>query len=196
MGKTTLGTSLDDNGVTTRYLKIPNRGTEIGKVIDAYLKRQVAMNDTQAQLLFTANLLYEKEAIEQLLREGIDVVLDRYIPSAVVYYSHNMGTRERAWIETMNRGLPKPDLVIVLRLTTDDALWRINKREMMIGVKRERYDEITTHKNISRLFDEIYGGEPGVVFVNAGNDPDEVRAEVSNLIDGVSVEGKPLERYS
>lgn len=195
VGKTTLGTSLDDGGMTRCYMKIPNRDTVIGQVIDKYLKKEIEMDDAQAQLLFTANLLYDKNAILNSLREGKTVILDRYIPSAVVYYSHNVGVISRRWIETINRGLPKPDLVVVLQLDRDEALWRINKREMMISIKRERYDDLMTHDSISKLFTDVYGGSPDTVFVDAKEDPSTLRAKVGLLIAELDIDDRPITYY-
>lgn len=197
-GKTTLGKNVE-NGHDRVYMKLPNRETVIGQVLDKYLKGGVpGMDDKQAQLLFTANLLFDKPKIEAALAAGKTVILDRYIPSAVVYYSFNVGSVQQQWIESLNADLPKPDMVVVLVLSPDEALRRINVRAggaTVVGVTRELYDTLTTQTEISKLYQGVYGDDPDTVFLDGDKTPEELRGELLRLINTLDIDDKPLRRY-
>lgn len=127
-GKTTLSKNLYkklseseiiiQNKIPVKKIKFPDRNTEIGGIIDKYLKNQINLNPYTIHLLFSAN---RWENIDKL-KDGI-VLLDRYIPSGVSY-SLSLGCDEK-WVDLADKGLPEPDLFIFLDLKPEDAIKRM-----------------------------------------------------------------------
>jgi len=80
--------------------KFPDRETPIGKLIDAFLKRDIEMPAEAIHLIFSANrwelkywsigafralTVFYRQKLEETLKAGISVIMDRYIYSGVAY---------------------------------------------------------------------------------------------------------------
>lgn len=88
-GKTTqskrLATILQTLGITVKNLRFPERNTEIGKMIGLFLQSKKKMSNELLHLLFSANRWELKEEIEDYLRKGHVVLIDRYAYSGIAY---------------------------------------------------------------------------------------------------------------
>ncbi|OAR02000.1 hypothetical protein LLEC1_05916, partial [Akanthomyces lecanii] len=88
-GKTTqvklLGQKLAEQGRLVKLMRFPDRTTQIGQMIDSYLKSAVRMDDHAIHLLFSANRWEAAEGINTLLESGTTIVCDRYAHSGMVY---------------------------------------------------------------------------------------------------------------
>jgi len=88
-GKTTqcklLVEAMNDKGYKTVWMAFPNRTTEIGRILDQYLKGDILMDPHVAKLLFLANISEMYQYIRNTLDSGVHIVCDRYIISHWVY---------------------------------------------------------------------------------------------------------------
>jgi dTMP kinase len=97
---------LNGRGVRTEAWRFPDRGSAVGRVLDSYLKSGTELDDAAVHLLFSANRWEKRCAfararrprslrpsltapasalLEQALREGTTLVVDRYAYSGVAF---------------------------------------------------------------------------------------------------------------
>lgn len=67
------------------YMNFPNRSTDCGKLINAFLTHQQDFDLETIHLLFTMNRWESKKQMERLLNDGTSLVVDRYSYSGVAY---------------------------------------------------------------------------------------------------------------
>lgn len=178
-GKTTLCKQLVQTLKNAEYIKLPDRGTPTGKLIDGFIKKEVQFsedhesNERAAQMLFAANNMEKRATLIKKLNAGITLVFDRYVPSGIVYHSCSLGTDETAFITALNRGMPKPDVVFVLKLPFEVA----SQRRKDYG--KERNDNKEMHDLVSAQFRTTC---PTAHFVDATQTPTAVLEEVMDSI--------------
>lgn len=157
-GKTTLALLLASH-LGAEYIKLPDRSTPTGKLIDSFLKKELEFskdayeNERIAQLVFAANNAEKRSFIVDLLNRGRDVVLDRYLDSACVYFSQATRTLGHDLILSFSDGMPAPDLVCVLELPWDIAETRRAHRG---DAKRERNDFKEVHEAVAHGFRDMW----------------------------------------
>jgi dTMP kinase len=74
-GKTTqckrLVERLKQQNVNVKFMNFPDRSTESGKIIDAYLRKAKNLSDEAIHLLFTTNRWEAKNEMEKALKTGM-----------------------------------------------------------------------------------------------------------------------------
>lgn len=123
VGKSTLAKKLVEHLEKMRspvtYCRFPDRTTPVGQLIDDYLKTSSKqVDDHVMHLLFSANRWELSKRIRNTLLQGTTVIVDRYAYSGIAYSSAKSGLSIK-WCCEMERGLPRPDLVIYLQLKRD-----------------------------------------------------------------------------
>eukprot|EP01031_Cornospumella_fuschlensis_P041738 gene41738-50940_t len=68
-------------------IRFPDRTTVIGGLINNYLQSTQELNDCSIHLLFSANRWESSVTLEKKLKEGVNLVCDRYAYSGVAYSS-------------------------------------------------------------------------------------------------------------
>lgn len=109
--------SLMAKGHKAQYMNFPDRTTESGKKINAYLTNQKEFAHKDIHLLFTENRWEAKDKMEQLLRDGVTLIVDRYSYSGVAFSAAKGLDIE--WCKEAENGLLKPDLVLMLNMTAE-----------------------------------------------------------------------------
>ena len=104
----------------SEILKFPQRDSDVGKLIDLYLKKKTVLGDELVHLLFSANRWEFKDYILDTLKSGTSVILDRYAYSGVAY-STAKGL-DFNWCFAPDIGLPAPDLVFYFEVESADLL--------------------------------------------------------------------------
>ena len=131
--------------------RFPDRTTEIGTMINAYLGRSKELDDAAVHLLFSANR-WEKRA--ELLRElsrGVTLVCDRYAFSGVAFTAAKNGPGMGLdWCRAPDEGLPSPDAVLFLDLDPAEA-------ERRGGFGEERYESPEMLESVRAAFGELAG---------------------------------------
>jgi dTMP kinase len=107
-----LSSWLTSKGMKTRTLSFPVYETVIGREIRRFLDGTVNYPQEVRALLYAANR-WEKKADLEAILAGTDVtIVNRYTGSNLAYGISNGLDLE--WLLTLEAGLPKPDLVLVL----------------------------------------------------------------------------------
>jgi dTMP kinase len=99
-------------GVDTEHMSFPDYDTPIGKEIKAFLSGRRAYPVELQHLLFAANRWEKLENIKSSLRAGEVIVVNRYTDSNLAYGKAN--GLDTVWLASLENGLPRADLVIVL----------------------------------------------------------------------------------
>lgn len=98
-----------------KYINFPDRTTECGSLINSYLTNKTDLNDETIHLLFTINRWEAMKKMEKLLCDGVTLIVDRYSYSGVAFSAAKGLDLE--WCKAPERGLLKPDLVLLLTMT-------------------------------------------------------------------------------
>ncbi|XP_074046780.1 thymidylate kinase isoform X2 [Macrotis lagotis] len=115
--------TLLQSGHSAELLRFPERSTEIGKLLNSYLQKKIHMEDHTVHLLFSANRWEQVPLIKEKLSQGITLVVDRYAFSGVAFTSAKENF-SLDWCKQPDVGLPKPDLILFLHLSSLEAAKR------------------------------------------------------------------------
>ncbi|XP_010223033.1 PREDICTED: thymidylate kinase [Tinamus guttatus] len=74
----------------------PQRSTELGRLLGAYLGREKSLEDHAVHLLFSANRWEHVPLMKEKLHQGITLVVDRYAFSGVAFTSAKQLSPEEA----------------------------------------------------------------------------------------------------
>jgi len=118
-GKSTQCRLLHEKLEHSILVNFPDRTTPIGKMIDLYLKAGYTLDQHAIHLLFSANRWEIASRIQMHLDKGHDVITDRYSYSGIAY-SHALGL-SLEWCNGPDQGLPTPDLVFYMDISTQLA---------------------------------------------------------------------------
>lgn len=83
--------SLKKHGKEAELIAFPDRTTPVGKILGEYLSNKADLNDKALHLLFTANRFENMNKMKKLLYSGVNVVVDRYSFSGIVFSSAKNG---------------------------------------------------------------------------------------------------------
>ena len=145
VGKSTLAKKLVEHLEKTRksvsYCRFPDRTTPVGQLIDEFLKNSSKrVDDHVMHLLFSANRWELAKRIKATILQGTTVVVDRYSYSGIAYSSVKRDL-SFDWCRAMERGLPRPDLVIYLELPLETQCSRP-------GFGDERYETVQIQEQV------------------------------------------------
>ncbi|OQR94746.1 thymidylate kinase [Achlya hypogyna] len=131
----------------------PDRTTSIGSTINAYLSNTCEMNDRAIHLLFSANRWEAADRLRENLAQGRHVIMDRYSYSGVAFTAaKNQPGLNLEWCMQPEVGLPKPDVVIFLNISIEDAAKRSAYGE-------ERYEKREFQERVYENFHRIMATE-------------------------------------
>ncbi|XP_015226598.1 PREDICTED: thymidylate kinase [Cyprinodon variegatus] len=174
-GKTTqcqrLVQALQQSGRPAEMIRFPDRSTAIGQVISAYLEKKSELEDHTVHLLFSANRWELVPVMKKKLEQGVTLVVDRYSFSGVAFTSAKLGLCQD-WCMNPERGLPKPDLVMFLKMNPAEAAAR-----GQFGT--ERYETSSFQKAVQEKFERIMK-DPSVNWkvIDASQNIEEVHNDI------------------
>jgi len=174
--------SLNKAGKTARYVKFPDRTTATGVMINSYLTSNAQQDDHSIHLLFSANRWEAIQGILQAIADGVTVIIDRYSFSGAVYSAaKDNPDLNLQWAWACEAGLPKPDLVLFLDLSSEEAARRG-------GYGEERYETENMQTRVKSLFDDLFTRLPEleVKRINAGQSIDDVAADIMQVFEKAS----------
>lgn len=163
-GKTTQSTklveALNNMKIPAKKISFPDRSTPIGSVINDYLSRKIELPDRSIHLLFSANRWELEPEIRKQIESGITLIVDRYSYSGVVFTSAKQCV-DFNWCCGPENGLPKPDLVMFLKLSIEE----MTKRS---GFGDERYENVEFQNKVDQNYDKFQNDK--FIQVNAAQD--------------------------
>jgi len=112
-GKTTQAKLLEKKlGSKSVRIDFPDYSTPVGKEIRQFLDGKRNYPDEVKMILLSANRWEKKGEIEKMVSKGTTVIMNRYYQSNLVY-GISKGLK-LDWLLSLDKGLPKADLVIVI----------------------------------------------------------------------------------
>ncbi|XP_025408132.1 LOW QUALITY PROTEIN: thymidylate kinase [Sipha flava] len=150
-GKTTqsskLVEALNNLKIPAKKISFPDRSTPIGSIINDYLSKKIDLPDKSVHLLFSANRWELEPEIRKQIEAGVTLIVDRYSYSGVVFTSAKQSI-DFEWCCGPENGLPKPDLVMFLKLPISDIIKRS-------GFGDERYENIEFQNKVDKNYEKF-----------------------------------------
>jgi len=131
-----LAKALKAQKIKTAVFDFPDYSTVIGKEINSYLHGKRKFPSEIIHYLYAANRWEKLEEIKKAAAKNSVLIMNRYYHSNLVYGIAN-GLKEK-WLQKLEEGLPKADLVIVLDASQNDSFSR--KKSMRDRFEKEDRD--------------------------------------------------------
>ena len=141
---TMLEKALKKRKIKTKLFHFPDYKTPIGKEIRKYLDGKRKFPPQAIHCLLSANRWEKLEQIKDAQEKNSVLIMNRYYHSNLVYGLAN-GMKEK-WLDNLDVGLPKADLVILLDVTQKESF----NRQKTKRDKFEKNEEFL--RKISRIY--------------------------------------------
>lgn len=119
---TMLEKALKKRKIKTKLFHFPDYKTPIGKEIRKYLDGKRKFSTQVIHCMLSANRWEKFEQIKSAQEKNSVLIMNRYYHSNLVYGLAN-GMKEK-WLENLDAGLPKADLVILLDVSQKESFNR------------------------------------------------------------------------
>jgi dTMP kinase len=169
-----LADRLKKEGLSIATMAFPQYSTKIGDEIRAFLHGEKDYPAEVRHMLLSANRWEKKSEIEEMLKQNDAVILNRYYQSNLVYGVASGLKLE--WLQALDTGLPKEDIVIVLDVSPEVSVKRMQSK----GDVFEMNDDMMS--NVSKLYREL-AGKYGWIIVNGDRNREDVHKEISQIIE-------------
>jgi len=130
--------------IKTTLFSFPDYSTPIGKEINKYLHGKRKFPPQVIHCLLAANRWEKLDEIKKAQQKNSIVIMNRYRESNLVYGLVN--GLKLDWLENLDSGLPKSDLVIVLDVPQTESFSR----------KRSNRDRFEKNKDFSQNISRTY----------------------------------------
>ena len=141
---TMLAKSLKAEKIKTTVFDFPDYSTIIGKEINNYLHDKRKFPPEIIHYLYAANRWEKLEEIKKSTVKNSVLIMNRYYHSNLVYGIAN-GLKEK-WLQKLEEGLPRADLVIVLDISQTKSFLR----------KKSKRDKFEKNKDFSKKISQTY----------------------------------------
>ena len=141
---TLLAKKLKSMKIKAKLFSFPDYSTPIGKEIDKYLHGKRKFPPQTIHTLLSANRWEKAEEIKKAQEKNSVVIMNRYAESNLVYGLTN--GLKLSWLEGLDAGLPKSDLVIVLDVPQNESFKR----------KRQNRDKFEKNAKFSQTISRTY----------------------------------------
>jgi len=149
---TLLEKALKKRKIKTKLFHFPDYDTPIGKEIRKYLDGKRKFPPQVIHCLLAANRWEKVNEIKSAEEKNSVLIMNRYYHSNLVYgIANGMKTK---WLESLDDGLPKADLVILLDITQKESFSRTPRNK--IGGKKMKRDKFEKNQEFSRKISKIY----------------------------------------
>jgi len=144
--------ALKKRKIKTKLFHFPDYETPIGKEIRKYLDGKRKFTPQVIHCLLAANRWEKLDAILASEEKNSVLIMNRYYHSNLVYGLAN-GLKQK-WLESLDEGLPKADLVILLDVTQKESFSRTPRNK--IGGKKMKRDKFEKNKEFSTKISNLY----------------------------------------
>ncbi|HET6516635.1 MAG TPA: dTMP kinase [Nitrosopumilaceae archaeon] len=139
-----LAKALRKRKLKTKVFSFPDYKTPIGKEIKKYLMGKRKLPVQVVHCLLAANRWEKAQDIKNAILKNSILIMNRYYQSNLVYGLVN--GMNLSWLENLDAGLPKADLVIVLDVSQKEAFSR----------KKTKRDEFEKNREFSKKVSKAY----------------------------------------
>lgn len=164
--------SLKMRKIKTKLFHFPDYKTPIGKEISQYLHGKRKFPPQVIHCLLAANRWEKLDEIKQSQEKNSVLIMNRYYQSNLIYGIAN-GLKPK-WLENLDDGLPKPDLVILLDVTQKESF----SRQKTNRDKFEENEEFS--RKISILYKKIAKKKHWNI-MDASQSKKEIHEEILNI---------------
>ncbi len=113
-------------GYQVSIWNFPDYKTSVGRQVRTYLEGRERFDYHSIHLLYAANKWERASAIVRDMERGRIVIINRYTPSNLAYgMAHGLSPD---WLESLEKQLPKPDLVFILDVSPQVSFKRKSER--------------------------------------------------------------------
>lgn len=119
---TMLEKALKKRKIKTKLFHFPDYKTPIGKEIRKYLDGKRKFPPQVIHCLLAANRWEKLDKIQKAQEKNSVLIMNRYYHSNLIYGLAN--DLKQKWLENLDEGLPKADLVILLDITQKESFTR------------------------------------------------------------------------
>ena len=149
---TLLEKALKKQKIKTKLFHFPDYTTPIGKEIRKYLDGKRKFPPQVIHCLLAANRWEKVNEIKLAEEKNSVLIMNRYYHSNLVYGIAN-GLKPK-WLESLDDGLSKADLVILLDISQKESFSRTPRNK--IGGKKMKRDKFEKNQEFSRKISTIY----------------------------------------
>ena len=143
--------ALKKRKIKTKLFHFPDYTTPIGKEIRKYLDGKQKFPPQVIHCLLAANRWEKLDEILAAQEKNSVLIMNRYYHSNLIYGLAN-GMKQK-WLENLDTGLPKANLVILLDVTQKESFSRSPRNEKGKVMKRDKFEE---NKAFSMKISKIY----------------------------------------
>ena len=157
----------------TKLFSFPDYTTPIGKEIDRYLHGKRKYPAQVIHCLLAANRWERASDLQDAKEKNSVIIMNRYRESNLVYGITN--GLKLAWLEKLDEGLPKSDLVIVLDVPQKESFAR----------KKQNRDKFEKNKQFTNKISQGYrklAKKKRWKVVDASQSKDEVHKDVMKIV--------------
>ena len=159
--------------IKSKIFSFPDYSTPIGKEIKHYLSGNRRFPAQVIHCLLAANRWEKSKEIKKTLSENYVLIMNRYYQSNLVYGLVN--GLEISWLENLDKGIPKENLVILLDVNPTDSFSRKKQSRDKFEKNKEFAQKITqTYRKLAKKF--------GWKIVNASRDKQEVHKDIKKIV--------------
>ena len=144
--------ALKKQKIKTKLFHFPDYETPIGKEIRKYLDGKRKFPPQVIHCLLAANRWEKLDAILAAEEKNSVLIMNRYYHSNLVYGLAN-GLKQK-WLESLDEGLQKADLIILLDVTQKESFSRTPRNK--IGGKVMKRDKFEKNKEFSTKISNLY----------------------------------------
>ncbi len=151
----------------------PDYTTPVGKEIKGFLGGKRKFVPQVIHCLLAANRWEKANEIKDALDKNYVVIMNRYYQSNLVYGTVN--GLDLKWLENLDKGLPKENLVILLDVKVSDSFSR----------KKQRRDRFEKNKTFALQIASTYrklGKKYGWHVVNASQERSQVHEQIKKIV--------------
>lgn len=170
---TLLYKALTKNKIPAKLFHFPDYKTPIGRKIRQYLDDKQAFPPQVIHCLLSANRWEKLSDILAAKESNSILIMNRYYHSNLVYGKAN-GLKQK-WLESLDDGLPKPDLTILLDITQKESFHRQKTH-------RDKFEKnVEFSKQISKIYRTVAKKKHWSI-IDASQSKEEVHYEILNVL--------------
>ncbi|MBI5377941.1 MAG: dTMP kinase [Thaumarchaeota archaeon] len=147
-----LAQALKARKIRTKIFSFPDYATPLGKEIDNFLHGKRKFPPQVIHCLLAANRWEKLQEINKAHSENSVLIMNRYYQSNLVYgVVNNLNLK---WLQNLDEGLPKADLVIVLDVSQKESFSRKKSKRDKFEKDRKFLEQISkTYRKLAKKLD-------------------------------------------
>lgn len=168
-----LAKTLRKNKIKTKVFSFPDYTTPLGKEINGFLHGKRKFPPQVIHCLLAANRWEKESEIKKAESQNSVLIMNRYYQSNLVYgVANNLSLK---WLQGLDQGLPKADLVIVLDVSQKESFSRKKSN-------RDKFEKDTVFlQKISRTY-RILAKKFGWHIINASQPKESVHNDIMRVL--------------